>query len=184
MTQYAYFDFMQPDPKPVLGWYDTEVFRYPNLPDTSNLLEMSPNQWATRQDGLWAVEGGNLVPYSPPIPAPSIAQQAVALQAGGLAVSSSSDSALDATYPCDSLAQQHVSAEVVSLLLNGTFTDGATTISWLDVEGNAHELSIDQFKALATAIAVFVTGCARCASGQSTTLPSNAATISPSQFSP
>jgi hypothetical protein len=177
MTQYAYFDPTKPDPKPVLGWYDTTWAHYPNLPDASNLLGMSQQQWAARLGGLWAVQGGTLVPYSPPVPAPSLAQQAATMLAGGLMVSSSGDGALNATYPCDSLTQQHVSAEIVSLLLNGTFTDGATTISWLDAAGNAHALSIDQYKSLATALAAFVTSCVRCISGQSTTLPSNQATI-------
>jgi hypothetical protein len=177
MTQYAYFDATQPDPKPVIGWYDTSLYHYPNLPAAANLLEMSTGAWERRLEGLWAVSGGALVPYSPPAPAPSLAQQAASLQAGGLAVASSSDGAIDATYPCDALAQQYVSAEVVSLLLNGKFTDGATAISWLDAAGSTHELSIDQFKSLATAIAVFVTGCARCVSGQSTSLPSSTAKI-------
>jgi hypothetical protein len=178
MTQYAYHDSSQPDPKPVIGWYDTELYRYQSLPDPSNLLEMSQEQWAKRQDGLWAVQSGTLVPYSPPAPAPSLAQRAATLLVGGLDIVSTGDPSLSATYPCDLMAQQQISAEVVSILLNGTFTDGGPSIEWRDAAGGDHALSADQFKALATAIAAFVTACAKCVAGQSTTLPSARSEIS------
>jgi hypothetical protein len=178
MTQYAYYDHTQPAPQPVLGWYDTGLFDYSAaLPAAGDLLELTADQWNARLTGLWAVSSGVLVAYTPPAPVLTIPQQAMALQAAGLAVTSTGAPSLNATYPCDAVTGQQVNAEVTSLLLNDAFTDGNTTIPWLDMNSTAHTFSIAQYKSLATAIAAFVTGCIRCINEQSTTLPSNTATI-------
>lgn len=68
MTQYAQYDSRAASPSPVIGWYDTGVISYPNLPSTSNLVILTSDQWAARLNGHWAVTGGNLVAYTPPSP--------------------------------------------------------------------------------------------------------------------
>ena len=64
MTQYACFDGTKPDPKPILGWYDTGVVTYPSMPPASDLLALTAAQWAARLTGIWAVSGGELVSVS------------------------------------------------------------------------------------------------------------------------
>lgn len=59
MPQYANYDPTVAAPSPVLGWYDTGVHQ--NLPPASNLLELTPAQWAARLTGLWAVAASELV---------------------------------------------------------------------------------------------------------------------------
>jgi hypothetical protein len=124
----------------------------------------------------WTYSGGTFHSSFTP-PALTIPQQAQVLLTGGLAITSTGDSALNATYPCDPISQQQVVAEVTSILLNNAFTDGETSIAWLDKTGAPHTFSINQFKTLATALAAFVTGCTKCITGQSTTLPTATATI-------
>ena len=112
-----------------------------------------------------------------PSPHATLAQQANALLAAGLAITSTATSALDATYPTSNAAQQYINAEVTSILLNGTFADGTNALAWLDTSGASHTFTVPQFKTLATAVASFVSACLKCVNGQSTTLPSASATI-------
>jgi hypothetical protein len=178
MTKFAYFDSSRPSPQPVLGWYDTELFNYPRLPAPSNMLALTDAQWSVRVVGSWAVNGTQLIAYEHPVPPPTMAQQAAALQASGLAVTSTGDASLNATYPCDAAALNHILTEVFSIPLSDSDAgDGAETIPWLDVGGTRHEFSAAQFRALASATMAFAAGCARCVRGLSTTLPPAAAEI-------
>ena len=111
MTQYAYFDSTKPDPKPVTGWYDTGAVVYPNLPPAANLLPLTPAQWATRLTSQWAVSGGALVSYAPPVVPVPLAKQAVALLQ-------------------DTDTTMHRISEAVALGLN-TWT-GADVVAWVD----------------------------------------------------
>ena len=61
MTQYAYFDSSATQPTPVIGWYDTVEFNYPNLPASSDLLVLTPAQWSSRMSQTWYVQNGTLV---------------------------------------------------------------------------------------------------------------------------
>lgn len=100
-----------------------------------------------------------------------------ALAAGCQIVSTGNPSTLDGTYPVDAASQAYVNAEVTSILLNGTFTDGTSSAAWLDVSNAAHTFSLAQFKTLATALGAFVTGCLKVINGQSASLPAQPATI-------
>ena len=113
----------------------------------------------------------------PAPPAPTLAQQAVAAMSAGLAITSTATSSLDATYPCNANAQAQLSAEVISLMLNGTFADGTDTIDWVDITGTGHTMSIAQFKTVATAIGAYVSGLTKCINGQASALPAATATI-------
>jgi hypothetical protein len=76
----------------------------------------------------------------------------------GVAVTSTNFSAtLNGTYPIDSATQLQTVAVVTSILLNGTATDGGSTVSWLDSSGVPHTFTISQFKTFATAVAAYVT---------------------------
>lgn len=140
--------------------------------DVTNVSPRPQPGWtATESGGAWAFS-------APAAPAsPTLAQQAAALLAAGCAITSTSTPTLSGTYACDTLSQQHVQAEVTSILLNGTFADGTTSAVWLDAADAPHTFTIAEFKALATALAAFVSGCLKVVNGQSTTLPTQPSTI-------
>lgn len=62
MPRYARFDPTEPEPRPVLGWYDTEAFDYTRLPPASQLLvvTMTTEEWDKRIGGRWVVDKGKL----------------------------------------------------------------------------------------------------------------------------
>lgn len=100
-----------------------------------------------------------------------------ALLAGPVAVTSTGTPALSASYGITEQDQAHVLSEVQSLMLNGTFADGSTTVAWPDASGVVHTFSVAEFKAFATAMGAFVAGCYKVLNGSSTSLPSAALTI-------
>jgi hypothetical protein len=67
MAQYAHYDSTAPSPAPVIGWYDTDQFRYPYLPPATDLLELDASQWAEHYSNPqgFAVSSGQLVTYPP-----------------------------------------------------------------------------------------------------------------------
>ncbi|MDD2878695.1 MAG: hypothetical protein PHZ23_15870 [Acidiphilium sp.] len=106
-----------------------------------------------------------------------IALQAAAALSAGLAITSTGTPALDATYLYgQSIATQQL-AETTSIILNGTFADGAATIEWPYTTGAAVTMTIAEFKVIVTTIAAWVSALTKCINGQSTTLPSASATI-------
>jgi hypothetical protein len=77
MAQYATFNPSVPAPSPVTGWYDTNVYNYPKLPNSR--IALTAEQWEHRMTGLWAVADDTLVQYTRPIPP---AQQTAAHEFG------------------------------------------------------------------------------------------------------
>ena len=67
MTKYAQFDANAPSPSPVLGWFDTDIFHYPNLPEPSELIELNDTEWALHfnEPSGWSVKDGSLIPPEP-----------------------------------------------------------------------------------------------------------------------
>jgi hypothetical protein len=122
----------------------------------------------------WTYSNGT---FAPPAPAPTPAQQALAALAGGCSIVSVSAPTLNGTYSCISDAQASVSAEVISILLNGTFTNAAASIDWHDAAGVAHTFNVAQFKAFAAAIAWFVGSLRTIAATNSGTLPAQPVSI-------
>lgn len=185
MPQYVYFNSALPSPSPVIGWYDTDKETYPNLPATVNLFEVTAAQWTARNtNGAvpsdWAISNGALIAYTPPVLLPTLAQQAAALQATGLAIISTATPALNATYPADVNTVTYINSELNALQQNSTFADGATVIEWPDtaVPAVLHEMDITQFKQFAAQIGVFVSGCRKCIIGVTgATLPAAQANI-------
>lgn len=67
--RFASFDDTHPEPRQVLGWWDTDAFDYgDSLPPAGVRIALSDEQWDQRLDGLYAVHGGTLVHYTPPPP--------------------------------------------------------------------------------------------------------------------
>ena len=116
-------------------------------------------------------------PYVAP-PAPTLAQQAAALIAGGLTVTSTGTAALDGVYACDAAAQSNLQAVQTYILTNGKFPGSSGTYPWLDVTGTAHIFpSTTEFEAFASRVADFVADCTLIMLTNSGTLPPASATI-------
>ncbi len=121
---------------------------------------------------------GPAVPAPTPLtPAQQLAADAALLLSGTVTVTSTSTPALDGSYSITAQDQQHIAAEVQSLMLNGTFADGTASVQWPDATGALHTFDAAQFKAFATAVGGFVAACIKCRIGTSTTLPSASVTI-------
>ncbi|MBU9525064.1 DUF4376 domain-containing protein [Burkholderia multivorans] len=118
-----------------------------------------------------AFVNGVLVPYSPPPKALTIQQQASVALSKGLTITSTTVPALNGTFDVSSVSQQRIVAEVTSILLNGAFTDGSTSIQWVDLSGKNHSLTTTQFKAFASAVSSYVASVTACILGQASTLP-------------
>lgn len=114
----------------------------------------------------------------PPLPGPTIAQQAVSLMMGGLHVTSTATPVLNGTYACDPVSQQDITAIETSLNAGKGFPPlGAATLPFPDLAGQFHIFSQADFTNLAAAVRDFVYGCKACIGGASQTLPPNTATI-------
>ena len=48
MPRYALIDPATPYPRPVLGWFDTDAFDYPKLPDAASLVTVPEAVWSHR----------------------------------------------------------------------------------------------------------------------------------------
>ena len=128
----------------------------------------------------WTYTNGTFAPLVviAPSAAQQLAQQAAALIAGGLAVTSTATAALNGTYAADTTTISYVNSELNSILLNGSFADGTATVEWPDGSGTLHAFDVAQFKTLAAALGAFVAGIRKCAIGVSgATLPPATVTI-------
>ena len=125
----------------------------------------------------WSYANGTFT--APPAPVRTLAQQAAALLSGTVTVTSASTPSLNGTYTITATDQAHLDAEITSILLNGIFADGTSTVEWPDTATPPvnHAFTVAQFKTLASAIAAFVAACAKCINGVSATLPSNQLSI-------
>ena len=178
MTQYAYFDASQPSPSPVIGWYDTAALHYPSLPAESNLLPLTAAQWGARLTGEWAVAGGALVAYEPPVTPPSLAQQAQMALAAGLTIASAGTPAIDGAYAVDPATQAKIAAVEVYIIKNGTFPGGAASYAWPTLAGGfATFPSVAVYQTWATAIADYVSALDIIAAVDSGALPAASVTI-------
>lgn len=125
---------------------------------------------------IWAVEGEQIVAVTPP--APTLAQQALALIAGGMTITSTDTPALNGTYSANASAQSNIQAVQIYIQANGKFPGSSGTYAWLDTSGTPHVFpSISEFTAFATAIADFVADCTMIALTGEGTLPVASATI-------
>lgn len=157
MPQYAYFDSTATPPAPVLGWFDTDRFNYPNLPDQSNLLELTTDQWNARQTGLWAVSSGTLVSYTPPMSLPQQAQIALAAAlAQGIAVTSVTLPVVNGTYALDGYSTGQIFQIGLFAAQFGFFPSGASEQPYPDLTSQIHMFTVPIFISFLHAVAPLI----------------------------
>ncbi len=140
----------------------------------SGAAECTVAQYLAADD--WTTDGGQIVAYVPP--APTLAQQAAALIAGGLTITSTGTPALNGTYSTDATAQQNIQAVQIYIQANGKFPGSSGTYPWLDKAGQPHVFpTISEFTAFATAVADFVADLQMIVYTGAGTLPAATATI-------
>lgn len=182
MTQYAWFDPTIAQPAPIKGWFDTEFAPYPNLPPVSDLVVLTPAQWAAHMSNPsgWAVQNGTLVAYTPPVAPPTLAQQAASLIQAGLTITSTSTPALDGVYVISDnvpFGRQDIANEAQFIASFSEFTNGSTTLEWPQANGTMVTFpSTTEFMAFAKVVAQFRVA-VQIAVISSGTLPPASATI-------
>jgi hypothetical protein len=158
MAQFAYFNSAVAAPSPVIGWYDTALFDYPTLPPSADLHAVTDAQWSGRltNPSGWAVSAGELVAYTPPAPAPTLAQQAAAASVAGIEIALNGSITLAPTpFPTDPNAQSAISM-MNQMALAGTLPTGFAAYEMVDANGLWHEFTAAQYQKIADAIADFV----------------------------
>ncbi len=94
-------------------------------------------------------------PYTPPTPTPQ--QEAEAILAQGISITSASTPAINGTYALTSNTLLMVTGAVSYCLLKNQFPGGSSTLTFFDAAGTAHVFSsIAEFEAFAEAIASYV----------------------------
>ncbi len=149
---------------PVVGYFDSvnSSAALPTASATSALYEMTVAEAESRYAGVWGVNVATpaLVPYVAPVVPPTLAEQAAALIAGGITITSTGTPALDGVYACNAAAQQNLQAVQTYILTNAKFPGSAGTYPWLDAAGEAHIFPTPvEFEAFSTAVANFVADC-------------------------
>jgi hypothetical protein len=156
MPKLAQFDPSVVDPKPIIGWYDTDTYTYTDLPDAGSLLVLSEDQWDARLTAFsWVINGG--VPMPAPPPAVSMAEQAsVALTtrlAAGIAITSAGLPSATGTYALDLTSTAQV-FQIGSFAGQwGMFPSGLTTQLYPDITGITHVFDLPTFIAFFLAVA-------------------------------
>jgi hypothetical protein len=127
----------------------------------------------------WTYANGALVAPPAADPAPlSLAQQAQMAMGLGFAVTSTGSPSLNATYPVDPQTQALISAELLAVLVNGTFADGTTSLNWPDSTGTLRTFpSVAEFKIFAAACGAYVATLYKVINGTLTSLPPPSVTI-------
>ncbi|CAM6053344.1 unnamed protein product [Sphagnum tenellum] len=142
------------------------------------MLELTADQWAKRLNANWAVTNGSLVPSTaspPPLTLQQLAQQAMS---AGLQIVSNTDTNLNGVYDVQATTQNHIQAEVVSILLSGgTFADGSNTIIWPDMVSINHTFDVPHFQSFAKVVGAYVSTLYKVMNNSVTTLPPNGANI-------
>lgn len=130
-----------------------------SVPDNSTIIDNSlvPGDPSSLLGYGWDGTTLSPPPPPPPPPPPSPADQAAALIAAGLQIQSTSNSLLDGTYGCDPISQTAVLGEMVSLIALQVFTNGQTTLDWLDIFNNPHTFNPTEFQAFAFVIGSYLT---------------------------
>lgn len=159
MSLYAYYNHLDVESSPVLGWYDTDTFTYPTLPDFRDLLEVTQVQWDGRlaNPSGWAVVAGELVSYTPPIP---LSQQAQILLAtkilDGIAIVSASLPDVSATYALDGTSTAQI-FQIGSFTNSfGEFPSGDIHQPYPDIVGVPHVFDVPVFIAFLRAVASLI----------------------------
>ena len=141
----------------------------------AQMVAIPPGTTVTPGDSYSATAGFGAPPAPP---APTLAQQAGALLAGGATLTVTGSLTLTATFPAD-LATQHKLLGMQALIVHGggAFPGGAATWPMRDATGAWHQLTPAQYSEISAAIGAFAAACQLVIDGASTTLPSAAAAV-------
>lgn len=183
MSYSGHFDSTAAEPSPILGWYDTGSTSYPNLPREADLFEMTPSQWNARTSGRWAVQGGQLVAYTPPAPVATAAQLAQAAMlpsspGAGIVVTCPGNAALNGTYAIDTAAQMKMIAVAAALNAGLGLPGGGATMLYPDIGGTMRPWPAALFLKLAQAAMNLVYALDLVIAGHTADLPGQAVTLS------
>jgi hypothetical protein len=143
-------------------------------------ITITQNQFATIVSGSTWSGSAVTVPAARSLTAQQLlAQQAQALIAGGLTVTSTgSPETLNGTYATNAQAQANMLGLVTYINANGKFPGSTGSLTWFDVNGQPHVfLSTAEFMALYTAGLDFVMDCQLVADSGTGSLPTPTATI-------
>jgi hypothetical protein len=117
------------------------------------------------------------IPPTISLPAPTLAQQAIALLAGGLTITCTSAPAVSATYLCDTDSLTLMGFVVDSINTGRGFAGGGSTMDFDVAGGHVTFSSTTTFLDVAQAVRDFVYACNQVIRGRSTDLPANTKTI-------
>lgn len=180
MTLYAQFDPTAPAPQPVTGWYDTATLHYPNLPPSTDLVEVDDATWAAHfvNPSGYEVNGSTLQLAPPPTPpTPPLNVQAAMMMGGPVTVSCASMPSLDGAYPLDATTQFQITSIASAINAGLGLPSGESTFNWPDAQGNPHAWDETHFVAFSKAVLTFLYACSQVMQGHSTTLPSTTLSI-------
>jgi hypothetical protein len=101
--------------------------------------------------------------------------------AAGLTLTWTISTALNDVYPIDTATQVRMLAERVQVLINGTFTNGTTTLTWFGITGTSHTMTLAQaglfIKAVWAYLSALFVARAVAASGGTPSWPLSSVTI-------
>lgn len=183
MPKFASFDHTAPPPQLITGYYDTDGIDYATMKDPADMFEMTEAQWAARVSDPSVIDNGEIVILPPPPPTPR--QQAdmelATRKAAGIAITCTSNAAIDATYALDDRSVALVGSIARDVASGLDFPAGATTFDYPDIDGTPHTFDETQFvafyKALRDLTNVLVTQANVLADGGTPAWPVQAATI-------
>ena len=180
MPKFALYEASGSQPYPVVGWYDTDLLNYPNLPAEDKLFLLTEAQWQAHliNPSGFAIDNDTLVSYSSPAAAPTLAMQGQAAIAKGLTVLSESDHTIDGTYITNGIAfgSGDIASEAQYIATFGGFTTGSS-LDWTLVGGSQVTFtSTATFLAVAKAVAQYLSAI-RAAVQAGTALPQSTVTI-------
>lgn len=159
---------------------------------TSKDYAFNPDVVVTEAAGVYSftTAGGvplavptTLQPFTPPPPAPppapTLTQQAQAAMNGGIVITSAGTPAVSGTYAIDAESRADMMGEMMSLSVNSTFTNGTTTLDYLDAGSPPapHAFTAPLFKEFVTAVGAYVGALKFIVKTGSGTLPSASVTI-------
>ena len=172
---YAHYDPAVAEPRPVIGWYDGSLDYGSNLPPMSDMIAVTDEQWAAHFDdpSAWAVAGGALVPYTPPAPVPTPADEASNAINSPVVVVSTANPSLGGEYRNDAQTRQAMTSVVAGINSGMGLPGQPDPFTWPDIDGNPHVFDQTEFVAFATAVNNFGYACQQTILGYSQTVPSN-----------
>jgi hypothetical protein len=127
---------------------------------------------AEQDGGTWTFTAAQAAPE------PTLAQQATAQLAAGVAVMFATSTGLNATYATTLVAQVKIMAEANWLIKNNSFINGTTTLVLVDASGTQRSFNPTQFAAFEAAYAPYVSAVDLVADSNQGTLPAAMLTVS------